>query len=323
MAPLTAETAHRPAIPPVAAGLARPRWSVMIPTYECAHFLSDALQSVLKQDPGPETMQIEVIDDCSADDPAAVVAAVGRGRIAFHRQQQNRGLHGNLTDCLKRARGEFVHLLHGDDQVLPGFYQAIERGFVDPKVGAAFCRWQLIDAKGNQLEKAEPLAHSAGSLPDVLALLASEQRIVSPSIVVRRSVWEELGGFDRRLSSAEDWESWVRIASRHAIHYEPCVLASYRMHGASATARAMKDAREMRDTARAMSIFSPLLPADRRAAILRAAGRRYAARSIERGRDMNEAGRYVDANAHALMAVRFSMGPRTLRSALAIWLRLS
>ncbi len=318
-----ARSSHRPAIPPIASSLARPRWSVMIPTYECAHFLPEALQSVLNQDPGPDTMQIEVIDDASTDDPAAVVAAIGRGRVGFHRQPENLGLHGNLTDCLKRARGEFIHLLHGDDQVLPDFYQAIERGFVDPEVGAAFCRWQLIDERGKLLEQAEPLVQIAGSLPDAMALLASEQRIVSPSIAVRRSVWEELGGFDQRLSSAEDWESWVRIASRHAIHYEPRVLASYRVHSASATARAMKDAREMRDTARAMAIFAPLLPPDRRAAILRAAGRRYAARSIERGRDMNEAGRYFDAHAHALMAIRFAKGPRTLRSALAIWLRLS
>ena len=55
--------------------------SVMIPTYNCATFLRTTLESVLAQDPGPEQMQIEVVDDHSTeDDPAVVVRALGAGR---------------------------------------------------------------------------------------------------------------------------------------------------------------------------------------------------------------------------------------------------
>ena len=63
-----------PPISPVAEGLHRPLWSVMIPTFNCAKYLRQTLESVLVQDPGTEQMQIEVVDDCSTkDDPEAVV----------------------------------------------------------------------------------------------------------------------------------------------------------------------------------------------------------------------------------------------------------
>lgn len=65
---------YRAAIPPISAEKLRPLWSVMIPTYNCAHYLREALHSVLCQDPGKDMMQIEVIDDHSTkDDPEAVV----------------------------------------------------------------------------------------------------------------------------------------------------------------------------------------------------------------------------------------------------------
>src|SRR5262245_33451371 len=100
-------------IVPLADGEPRPLWSVMIPTYNCAAYLRDALKSVLLQDPGPEVMQIEVVDDFSTqDDPAAVVAEVGKGRVGFYRQRQNVGHTTNFNTCIQRSRGELVHLLH-------------------------------------------------------------------------------------------------------------------------------------------------------------------------------------------------------------------
>jgi hypothetical protein len=104
--------AHRGVIAPVPPGVVRPLWSVMIPTFNCAAYLRDTLASVLEQDPGRDVMQIEVVDDHSTrDDPAAVVAELGRGRVEFFRQPRNTGVTTNLTTALQRSRGHLVHLL--------------------------------------------------------------------------------------------------------------------------------------------------------------------------------------------------------------------
>lgn len=221
---------ERAQIPPVDERLHRPLWSVMIPTYNCADVLREALGSVLAQDPGPEQMQIEVVDDSSTcDNPEAVVRELGRGRVTFHRQPSNIGHTRNFESCLRRARGRLVHLLHGDDYVRVGFYARMEQGFLQPEVGAAVCRHIYMDYEGHWQSISPLERRSAGVVPDWLDRIAGGQRVATPSVVVRREVYEQLGGFDRRLGASEDWEMWVRIAAHHQVWFEPEPLAVYRM----------------------------------------------------------------------------------------------
>jgi glycosyltransferase involved in cell wall biosynthesis len=258
-------SSYRTEIPPIIEGIARPFWSVMIPTYHCARFLRQTLESVLAQDLGPESMQIEVVDDGSTlDDPAAVVAEVGRGRVSFFRQERNVGHTKNFETCLRRERGKVVHLLHGDDYVMGGFYNKLQQAFErEPEIGAAFCRQIFMDDEGNR-DAYSPLEQSeSGILNNGLERLALEQRIMTPSIVVRRDVYERLGGFDRRLICSEDWEMWVRIAAQYPIWYQIEPLAAYRMHAASNTGRHIRNGDDMRYTRLAIDIFKSYLPKDK------------------------------------------------------------
>jgi len=311
----------RPVIPPRAPELTRVEWSVMIPTYNCAHFLAETLTSVLVQDPGPDQMQIEVVDDASDDAPEEVVAAVGRGRVSFFRQPSHQGQHRNLATCLQRSRGNIVHLLHGDDLVLPGFYAALNRGFAsDDQIGAAFCRWQVIDASGHTMTIARPEQTAPGVLPDALGLIASEQRIVTPSIAVRRLIWEQLGGFDPRLACAEDWEMWVRIAAAHPIWYEPSLLASYRSHAHSTTGRNFRNAHELRYSALAIDIFRPYLPPSRKRSIVTSARSAYAETALANAGRLAEEGDIPAMRAHLRAALRLRRSPGVLRRAAGLLL---
>src|ERR1700733_9809658 len=113
-----------PAIAPVPKDVRRPVWSVMIPTFNCAGYLRQTLESVLAQDPGPHLMQIEVVDDASTDDnPHAVVQELGRGRVQFYRKARNEGAVQNFNTCIQRSLGHYVHILHGDDLVASGYYR--------------------------------------------------------------------------------------------------------------------------------------------------------------------------------------------------------
>jgi glycosyltransferase involved in cell wall biosynthesis len=278
----------------------------MIPTYNCASFLRHTLESVLVQDPGPARMQVEVVDDGSSDDPRAVVDEVGRGRVEFHQQDRNVGHIRNFTTCIERARGELVHLLHGDDVVLPGFYAALDSGFTSPRVGAAFCRWKLIDEEGRTTWVASAAQDVAGPLSDAVVHLAEEQRIVTPSIVVRRSVYEELGGFDDRLVCSEDWEMWVRIAARFDVWYEPETLAAYRIRAESNTGRNERGAKELHYTALAIELFREQLPPDRARSIVRRARGAYAATALRTAKTYAAAHERSAARAHLLLAMRLS-----------------
>jgi hypothetical protein len=184
-----------PLIPTVRSG-ARPFWSVMIPTYNPrADYLEETLHSVLHQDPGPEQMQIEVVDDGSADNAASdVVRRVGAGRVAFHAERQNRGLANTWDLCIERARGNWVHILHQDDIVLPGFYEHLYRGIVcNPHIGMAFCRFAIIDANGHWKELGPLESATAGVLNNWLERVATGYHLECPAVVVKRATYERLG----------------------------------------------------------------------------------------------------------------------------------
>ena len=274
---------YRAKISPIGYDSARPFWSVMIPTYHCARYLRQTLESVLAQDPRPDSMQIEVVDDCSTlDDPEGVVKEIGQGRVTFYRQPQNVGHTKNFETCLRRARGNVIHLLHGDDYVLDGFYQKMQNAFESqPEIGAAFCRQILIDDLGNQLNSS-PLEQATSGIPnDWLERLAEEQRIMTPSIVVRRDVYERLGGFDSRLICSEDWEMWVRVASQYPIWYEVEPLAVYRMHSASNTGRHIRNGDDVRYNRMAIEIFKRYLPKEIANQVTKKARETYALSALE------------------------------------------
>jgi glycosyltransferase involved in cell wall biosynthesis len=259
---LRPEHSYRDFLSPVPGSVARPLWSVMIPTYNCANYLRQTLASVLAQDLGPGMMQIEVVDDCSTrDDPEAVVNELGRGRVAFYRQPENGGHTANFRTCLDRSRGRLIHLLHGDDAVGEGFYQKMRAGFeARPDIGAAFCRQIIIDEHGNQTWISDLERHESGVLEGWLDRIAVRQLIQTPSIVVRREIYETLGMFDRRLSWAEDWEMWVRIAAHYPVWYEVEPLAFYRMHASSNSGRHIRTGENLRDIRRAVRIIQDYLP---------------------------------------------------------------
>lgn len=266
-----------PVIAPVSPVIVRPRWSVMIPVFNCGGFLELTLQSVLCQDRGQGAMQIEVVDDASSDtDVKALVAAVGKGRIGYFRQDRNVGSVLNFHTCLQRARGHLIHILHGDDLVRPGFYQKQEHLFEKyPEAGAAFTRFAYVDEVGSELFCQDPEMNKDGILQNWLCRLSQKQRIQYAAMVVRREVYEKLGGF-YGVEYGEDWEMWVRIAAHYRVAYTPDVLAEYRRHSNSISGQAQLTARNMECLHWVMQRIQAWLPEHERDKVLRESRRFYA-----------------------------------------------
>ena len=237
------KNSHNLFLPIVKSGIQRTLWSVIIPTYNCAEFLKQTLQSVLAQDPGKALMEIIVVDDHSTkDDPEAVVKEYGQDRVQFIRQEKNVGKVKNYETGLTASKGRYIHQLHGDDFVYDGFYKEMETLFnAIPTASAAFCRTNYIDFGGRITGVTGMIQDIEGIVPDMLEKLYTQQYIQTPSIVVKREVYETIGCFDRRLNCMEDWEMWIRIANNYPIATSNKVLAAYRSHHGNATNKTFMD----------------------------------------------------------------------------------
>ena len=268
-----------PKINPVPPGTLRPLWSVMIPTYNCIDFIKEAIESVLTQDPGPETMQIMVVDDHSTDgNVEALVEEIGKGRVHFFRQKSNVGSLRNFETCLNLSKGEYVHLLHGDDRVESGFYQEISELFKNhPEAGAAFTNYLYIDHNSHKVNIINaPLLNKPGIIRDFLYLIAEHQLIQPPAIVVKRIVYETVGSF-YAAHFGEDWEMWTRIASKFPVAYSPDYLASYRVgHGIGISHNYFLTGKNISEITKVIGIIQNYLPIENRLKYKKAASSYYA-----------------------------------------------
>jgi glycosyltransferase involved in cell wall biosynthesis len=237
----------------------------MIPTYNPnLNYLRQALSSILEQAPGSDQMQIELIDDGSTEfDPQSFLYKIAGSRVTFYRQPRHAGIGGNWNTCLERARGHWVHLLHQDDLVLSGFYRRL-RQIIEKKtdIGAVFCHHFFIDTDGHRVfERSRIKAKTGDILTDWLEHVFVFLSIQTPSIVVKRSVYEHLGGFDVSFGYALDWDMWKRIAAQYPVWFEPEPLAGRRGHGESTTRKLMRSGMNIAEIFRSIEISKSYLPA--------------------------------------------------------------
>ena len=256
------EAPHYIKIKPVEELIQRPLWTVLIPTYNCAQYLKETLLSVLAQDPGPEEMEIIVVDDHSTkDDPEAVVKHYGQGRVQFMRQKENVGKVRNYETGLQASKGHYIHQLHGDDKVRPEFYTTMAKLLKDhPGAGAAFCRSLYIDDQSRWTGMTGMLQEEDGLAEHLSEKLYLSVLIQTPSMVVKREVYETIGSFDRRLNRTEDWEMWLRIAFNYPVATTHKVLAMYRSHASNTSQVTFKDGTALKEQSTVCNIIDSHAP---------------------------------------------------------------
>jgi glycosyltransferase involved in cell wall biosynthesis len=317
-----------PKISPLPPDETRPFWSVMIPAYNPrADYLKQTLLSVLQQDPGSDQMQIEVVDDCSPSGPPLdVVRQIAGNRVQVHCETANNGLAGIWNRCIERARGEWVHILHQDDIVRSGFYAALRRGTGDNRVGAAFTNCAYLDSEGLDMGAPPPRRASPGILENWSEQLAVGQRVQCASIVVRRAVYEHLGGFLPQFGFVLDWEMWRRIAAHYAFWYESGVLAAYRLHPASASSRLELDAADTREIRCLINHTRDYLPSHCASVLARQARELHARLAMEKARRLLVAGHPESARKQITEAWLLSRSPHIVGQTLSyieLWLRVA
>jgi glycosyltransferase involved in cell wall biosynthesis len=203
--------------------------SVIIPAYNYARYLREAIDSVFAQT--YPALEVIVVDDGSTDDTPAVLAAYG-DRIRAIRQQ-NQGVSAARNTGISAARGEYVAFLDADDLWQPAKLEAqMARFDADPSLGLVHCGAESFDAEGQTIH----FWREGMQGRVAINILRLEPVIAAPgsNIVAPRRVAEEIGGFDTRMTGSEDWDFYYRVAERYEIGFTPETLVRYRIHGSGA-----------------------------------------------------------------------------------------
>jgi glycosyltransferase involved in cell wall biosynthesis len=199
-----------------------PRVSVIIPAYNAARFLPQAIDSVLAQTFGD--VELLVVDDGSTDETPAVVARYDDPRVRYLRHARNRGLPAARNTGIRHARGELIAFLDADDYWLPEKLAVQVEALRDPAVDvccvAAFYR--LPDGTV-VVSRAEQL--TGDDLCRMLLFRAAVPGSGS-SVIARRRCFAEVGLFDETMVALEDRDMWLRLAMRYRFAFVDVPLVS-------------------------------------------------------------------------------------------------
>ncbi len=196
--------------------------SVVIPTYNREKVLSRAVKSVINQrvNEAIEEIELIVVDDGSTDNTRELVNR--HFPDAKYVYQDNLGVSAARNLGIELAKHEWIAFLDSDDEWLPNKLTSQWKVLSETglKVSHTEEIWIRDGVRVNQMLKHKK--HGGEIFNQCLALCA-----MSPSsIVIHRSIFEELGLFDTRLPACEDYDMWLRITSRHAVAYveKACIV---------------------------------------------------------------------------------------------------
>jgi glycosyltransferase involved in cell wall biosynthesis len=203
--------------------------SIIIPAYNYAHYLAEAIDSALAQT-YPD-IEVIVVDDGSTDDTAEVCKTFG-DQIRYH-YKKNAGLSAARNTGIELAKGKYALFLDADDILLPSMVERCMEVFDSDSsdIGVAACTRVLIDENGKVVEE-RPREKAVAEMITARDLLLMN-RITVACALVRVAVFDSVGRFDEALTSSEDRDMWIRIASTFKLTRIPDELVRYRVHSSN------------------------------------------------------------------------------------------
>lgn len=204
-----------------------PRVSIVIPLYNSVQYIREAIESALAQT--FRDFEVIVVDDGSTDGSAAVVC--GFGDAVRYVYQPNAGVSVAMNHGMALSRGELIAFLDNDDVWLP---RKLERqvAFLDRRPACALvnCDLQYISETGERLDRFLPGVNRS---EPYVRLFQKGFVFMSSAVMIRRMVYEKVGGFDEEFVAAglQEVEWLARVLDCTEMGYIPEVLALYRDHG--------------------------------------------------------------------------------------------
>jgi len=209
-----------------------PTVSVIIPTYNRAHLIGKAIQSVLNQ--SYQDFEIIVLDDCSTDDTEELIKELEKKdeRIRYIWHEKNKGPAASRNSGINAAKGRYIAFLDSDDEWLPEKLYKHMMVFKDSKkkVGVVYSGFLKIK---NSKKVYIPSPHVIKKEGNIHKELLKGNFIGTPAAIVRKECFRKIGNFDIRIPYLEDWELWIRISKYYEFKYipEPLVISYFSLNG--------------------------------------------------------------------------------------------
>jgi glycosyltransferase involved in cell wall biosynthesis len=192
--------------------------SVIIPTYNRIKTLGSSIQSVLNQ--SYADLELIVIDDCSTDGTEQLVNTINDKRIRYIRHGQNKGPSGARNTGIEAAKGKYI-AFHDSDDIWHSdkLQKQMELMEGDHELGMVYTAYQLI--YNNKTIRYIPSKSIDMSLKQgfIYEALLKENKIGTPTMLIRKEILKKCGGFNENLRSCEDWELCLRIAQNNKIGF--------------------------------------------------------------------------------------------------------
>lgn len=202
--------------------------SVVIPAYNAGNFIRQTVTSALQQT--FSSLEILVIDDGSAE-PVDWIVELDPARVRYH-FKPNGGPSSARNLGARMARGRLLAFLDADDLWMPDKLRSQVAALeARPRAAFAYGAFNSIDEQGNPVPRPARVRPSG----DISAALFMYNFVTTSSVLVRRDVFLEMGGFDESLVWSEDYDLWIRLAERHEAVCVEGIVGSYRIntHGLS------------------------------------------------------------------------------------------
>jgi glycosyltransferase involved in cell wall biosynthesis len=207
--------------------------SVIIPTYNVARFIAEAIESVLAQSRPPD--EILVIDDCSTDGTPDVAKAIARssgGRVRVFDMATNLGSAAARNYGLRAATGDYIALLDGDDLWLEPHLERVA-GLLDRHPDAVLA-YSPTEAFGAE-QWVWPIAIPPDAPINCFWQCLPQTIIPQMNVVARRQALLDIGGYRPDMRQAQDYDLFLRLAFHHKFVCTHQVTTRYRRHAGSIT----------------------------------------------------------------------------------------
>lgn len=206
-----------------------PKISVIMPAYNAETYIKEAIDSILSQTYGD--FELIVLNDCSKDRTEEIILSYTDPRIVYLKNPQNMGVAATLNRGLAVAGGTYIARMDADDISLPErFAQQVAFLDANPQVAVLGTNSETFDENG-------PLytGWSATNPAQMKVDLLFSCGVAHPSVMMRKAVIQQLGGYDPEFEGMEDYDLWCRVAEHHGVTTLEDILLRYRVHSGQVT----------------------------------------------------------------------------------------